>query len=649
MRALAFVCEKGPAGDIFSRYRRIMKKRLFVLISLSLAAPWLFMGSAFSADYVWKGSVTNPNWSRSQNWTPSTGFPQAAGDKAIFDSNATSLCNVADSVKPTTVTLDAGFAWVLNATSVRGSILCDDFSLTSGTVTATGADKIRATRKLNILGGNITHATCEGVATLASGVVGTLRMTGNPTVLQGDDFVPFVFKTLTVGPGTTLQHHIFAPLEFALDAQTTYTLAPLSSLTVEKHDINGLLQLAPGSLLSFAKGADIQGAIDHSHPVALIVCNGDWKCPGSYWPSYTSANILTINQSLASGIVDHGGNNADMVIIRGKKSAGMNTEWKSSNTIRGLRVSSDTLLSLADGVHLYVQGEIYNSSSIQLGAGAVLEHHARMDFQTASGDLNADYFYAGSPIFVRLLDGDQNLEGTEIEKTGGVVLQNSRNGDKIEIELTEISASAGIFASGPIATEKREEAVDDGILQVVGGDTVLVTYADPDDPQRYSSQRLDRRLGSPRADPNGNDPSDLVSNSNKVANNSAHANARADYNHHDYGDAAHDGNLDVHPHARADYNHHDYGDAAHDGNLDVHPHARAGAHGHLGANLIAHSRDHPDLDRFAHYYFHSARDSHPNGNSDHDKHRDGHGDGHAAALGNPANHAFALSQSGFGW
>lgn len=460
------------------------------------------------ADSYWKGTMTNSFWNTANNWSPPA-VPRDSGDAAWFDAGAAKGCTLNSSVSPTTVTLLAGFAETLTITGLNGLLECEEFFLTSGTVTTTAMDRFQVSRHLHMNGGTLAEVTCLGQATLSGGNLGILRMKGEAGILQSTSYKPVILGTLVIANGSTLQRHLFAPALFQSHASTTYTLEQLSSLAAARHLVEGSVVLRPasaltflsddplggstlllpGSLLVFSQGAKITGTLETSQGGSAILCNGDWECPGEYRSSGNLSSVLTINQKAASGFVDHGDNPADLVVIRGYASGGLFTQWRSSNTILGLTLTSDTLLALASGVRLHVSGDIINPGVIEVPPDALLAHPGRLNFVNMPG-LDAEVFEPGSPVFLRLRDDDQNLNGTVREQIGSVIIQNPRNGDHLALTLLETGAASRIFDSGPIPTVWADEALDDDSIQAVPGDILVALYTDPDDPDDRTSDTV---------------------------------------------------------------------------------------------------------------------------------------------------------------
>lgn len=76
---------------------------------------------------------------------------------------------------------------------------------------------------------------------------------------------------------------------------------------------------------------------------------------------------------------------------------------------------------------------------------------------------------------------DMTLPVSFADAAGGIVVANGRNGDFLAFAAVETSASSTLFLTTEIPTDSAPAAVAGGILQVVDGDTLSVSYTDEED------------------------------------------------------------------------------------------------------------------------------------------------------------------------
>jgi len=105
-------------------------------------------------------------------------------------------------------------------------------------------------------------------------------------------------------------------------------------------------------------------------------------------------------------------------------------------------------------------------------------------FTNADG-VPVDSYTVGDRVYILVEDMDENRQAEVADKIeGAVVVENVRTGQRVLVDLTETGADEGIFwgmlalATGPPG--------ETGALIVEPGDTLRVTYTDPDDPEDIS-------------------------------------------------------------------------------------------------------------------------------------------------------------------
>ncbi|MFK7887069.1 MAG: OmpA family protein [Gammaproteobacteria bacterium] len=87
-------------------------------------------------------------------------------------------------------------------------------------------------------------------------------------------------------------------------------------------------------------------------------------------------------------------------------------------------------------------------------------------------------YHANEPVFVRVQDTDQNLDGLVAEIIE--IRVTSDAGDRETLNLTETGPNTGVF-TGYLPTSSQAVATNDCVLQLVQGDRFSVTYRDPQD------------------------------------------------------------------------------------------------------------------------------------------------------------------------
>ncbi len=105
-------------------------------------------------------------------------------------------------------------------------------------------------------------------------------------------------------------------------------------------------------------------------------------------------------------------------------------------------------------------------------------------FTDSSGNTVPSYTTSG-PVYVQVVDRDQNTNTTVAETVTVVVTTN--NGDRETITLTETGVNTGIFRSSAITTNTSAVTQGNNALNVVAGATLTANYVDPTDPADTSS------------------------------------------------------------------------------------------------------------------------------------------------------------------
>lgn len=453
-----------------------MKSWRLILACVFLAP----VGVAQAVDYEWVAS-TSGLWTTNSNWNPSTGNPSGGTDVAIFGASGSGSCTLLSPRSFGTLSFNSTYTGTLSVLG-GGSITARTISFDGGTMVTSGASTVRATESLNLLGGTFTSMLLDGTAapaalTIHGPYVGSVRLEGSTAVgVPGGG--PVTGGALHLATGQCEIIDYLAAGSYTASPGTTTNIS--GGLAVGLHSLQGTIFLGTGGVLGFLDGANVtSGTIDCSQPSA-VVCNGDWLCTAPFLTSGTVNSVLTIVQGTTGSTVNHGTNGAGLVVIQ--NGVGRTTTWNSTNSIVSLTVAADSTLSIAAGRVLTVPGAIANGGLIEeLAPGRI--HHAADALEPVDGALlDLLEVVAGSPFRVRLRDADEALSATAVDTAAGITVTNPRNGDTETFAATETGATSTIFVTGSIPTVSAVPASSgDGMLQVLGGDTLSITYVDSED------------------------------------------------------------------------------------------------------------------------------------------------------------------------
>jgi uncharacterized repeat protein (TIGR01451 family) len=125
-----------------------------------------------------------------------------------------------------------------------------------------------------------------------------------------------------------------------------------------------------------------------------------------------------------------------------------------------------------------------NNGAYQVLAPARLLDGTTIDPAQAAPLQVAPIVHGDEPLFVRLVDPDQNHNST-LRDSVDVQLQ-SASGDRERLRLTETAADSGEFV-GYIPTSTGTVALNDCVLQVLRDESITGTYADPQHPTDTSA------------------------------------------------------------------------------------------------------------------------------------------------------------------
>ena len=154
-----------------------------------------------------------------------------------------------------------------------------------------------------------------------------------------------------------------------------------------------------------------------------------------------------------------------------------------ASTITDLTLNSGAALNLNDN-NLTVSGSITNAGIITETANGVIVHAADSVLLTnSSGTEVSTYQIGADQVYVRIDDGDENLDGTAIDTLVGVTVTGGTNGDSEVLTLKETGVATGVFMNTGLTTKAYDGLVssNDGILELSEGEVVTASYIDSED------------------------------------------------------------------------------------------------------------------------------------------------------------------------
>ncbi len=101
----------------------------------------------------------------------------------------------------------------------------------------------------------------------------------------------------------------------------------------------------------------------------------------------------------------------------------------------------------------------------------------------SSGSEVSEYIIGTDSIYVRVVDEDENLDGTSADTLTGVTVTGGTNGDSETLSLTETGNATEIFLSSALTTAGYDgsASANDGTLELSAGETITVAYIDSED------------------------------------------------------------------------------------------------------------------------------------------------------------------------
>lgn len=124
---------------------------------------------------------------------------------------------------------------------------------------------------------------------------------------------------------------------------------------------------------------------------------------------------------------------------------------------------------------VYAGGDGFQVSVTTPANGVVTQ--CTIDFTNASGTAVALY-QENNTIYIKIADGDKNTNSSALE-TLTVIVQNTTNGDRETVTLTETGANTGIFLGSRPTSVTNGATIEDSTVKAVAGDSLQVSYADP--------------------------------------------------------------------------------------------------------------------------------------------------------------------------
>jgi len=125
-----------------------------------------------------------------------------------------------------------------------------------------------------------------------------------------------------------------------------------------------------------------------------------------------------------------------------------------------------------------------NSATItETGSSKIVRTATSCLLTDSSGSEVSEYIIGTDKIYVRVVDEDENLDGTQTDTLIGVTVTGGTNGDSETLTLTETGNATEIFLSSGLTTTGFDGSAttNDGVLELSAGETITVTYTDDED------------------------------------------------------------------------------------------------------------------------------------------------------------------------
>jgi uncharacterized repeat protein (TIGR01451 family) len=207
----------------------------------------------------------------------------------------------------------------------------------------------------------------------------------------------------------------------------------------------------------------------HWHAVLLLLCP-----------------LLALGTEIHAAPLAHG----DLIVNTVTVTALDNPVFKASATVLAIIPTPATIefMQYAPGVPAAQQlpvapgayrGGTVTSPFVALPPPRSLGFSAPIDLSQPVPLLPATQIHQGDPLFIRVIDLDQNLDRT-LRETIQVTVTNPATGDTEVIRLTETGPATGVFV-GYLPTTPAASTPFNGLLQVGQANRLTAIYVDPDD------------------------------------------------------------------------------------------------------------------------------------------------------------------------
>ncbi|MBI4355503.1 MAG: DUF11 domain-containing protein, partial [Candidatus Omnitrophica bacterium] len=408
-----------------------------------------------------------------------------------------------------TLTLSMSAASTLSGTvTVNGALTATTDATLSGTVTVNSGGTLTVNS-----GGTPTVSgtlTANSGGTLAvngtltnSGTTFTLNagatLNGTGTLSRTNATAPTLSGTIAMQSGSTFGTFRYAIGASATIPATTYT----SHLALQgTGGANRTFTIGAGTLLTVAGNV----TMDHSGGAALrltirdtinntpITIGGNWDDDGSSGTAtYTrGTEKVTFDGSGATGTITLDTTNIttswNHVTFN---ESGTTFNVTGTSTVRGaLTVGSGTTLDIDGDMTMTTAGSsIDNSGVIDETGGQILHPATSLKLTDANGIEVSGYAIKDQPVYVTLIDEDENVNGTRPDEANGVTVSIAggdsetlsgplilrETGDKTETFRNTTGLPTALLQAGQSGT------ANNGVLELLATDTISVAYTDAED------------------------------------------------------------------------------------------------------------------------------------------------------------------------
>lgn len=250
-----------------------------------------------------------------------------------------------------------------------------------------------------------------------------------------------------------------------------YNIPPFPQAVVVKsgfvNDTNGNNLLDPGETLQYTITAKNLGVVTFFNTVVSDTLPAEV----TYIANSTSFNGTPVVDSATPPAatlfpLDEGGINVGNIPVNNTFSV----------TFRATAKAFPPVYSkVTNTAEVYAGGDGFQVSVTTPANGVVTQ--CTIDF-TDTGGTAVTLYQENNTVYVKVADGDKNTNSTALE-TLTVVVQNTNNGDRETVTLTETGNNTGIFTGNRPSSITNGGTIEDGILKAVAGDTLQVSYTDP--------------------------------------------------------------------------------------------------------------------------------------------------------------------------